>query len=234
MLEKVERFLHKNNISPNDIVCITREGRQTVFSLSSGESRACYIPIRYIYEEMPVGMFLNITKGVVIGRKYIKSISGGIYTMTDGRAFRGRVRTAGAHSYNSRMHSAGISAGMLHDTHSLHNHFSILDKCPIPFCAVELVHDSAGRIIDYVFRYVNEAFAEFEGKRIDELCDRSFYDVFRDRDARWADYKDKVIDRGKYLEAFDYDENGELRMTTINYEIRPGLVGCAVIKMIKR
>ena len=231
MLEKVERFLAKNAISPSDIMYITRENRQTVVTLSSGKREISYIPIKYIYEDLPVGAFLNITKGVVIGRKHIRSIDGGVYTMTDGTQFRGRVRTPGAHSYNGRIHSAGIRAGMLHDTHSLHSHFSILDNCPIPFCAVELVHDSTGRIIDYIFRYVNLAFAEFEQREIDQLADRSFYDVFSDRDSRWANYKEKVVDRGGFLEALDYDDEGVLRMKTINYEIRPGLVGCAVMSL---
>ena len=233
MLEKVERFLARNNIASDDIMYIIRDARQTVVTLCSGGQVSCYIPLKYIYDELPVGAFLNITKGVVIGRKHIKSIVGGVYTMNDGREFRGRVRTQGAHSYNSRVHSAGGSMGMLHDTRSMHGHFSILDSCPIPFCAVELVCDSTGRIVDYIFRYVNRAFADFEGKSIEQLSDRSYYSMFSDRDTRWVEYRDKMVEKDGYYELTHTDEQGNVLIRTMNYFIRPGLVGCVVLSAEK-
>ncbi len=228
MLDKVERFFEKNNVIPAQIMYVTREGRQTLLTLDGGRIADCYIPIKYIYGLLPVGSFLNITKGVLINRKYISTIEDGTYTMTDGRCFRGRVRTRGAHKYNSRMHASGNTGGMLHDSHSMHSHFSVLDNCPMPFCAVELIYDSTGRIVDFVFKYVNQAMADFEGKTREEMMDVSYYELFTDRDHKWLDMGKETIDRGAYLEANDYSERNGVYVRTFNYAIRPGLVGCVV------
>ncbi len=229
MLGKAERFLAKNNIAPSDIMYITRENRQSVFALSCGKREVSYIPIKYIYELLPSGSFLNITKGVVINRRHISEIDGGMYIMSDGTRFRGRVRTPGAHSHNRRMHSAGITEGVFYDLN-----FGVLDNCPIPFCAVELVHDSTGRLIDYIFRYVNLAFADFERKSVDQLTGSAFYSVFSDRDSRWIDYEERREEKDGYFEVADKDEEGNEILRTMNYHIRPGLVGCAVINYKKK
>ena len=55
---------------------------------------------------------------------------------------------------------------------------SLLDDMPLAFCVIELVFNKDGRGVDFIFRYCNAEMANVEGVPVEEMLDRSFYEVF--------------------------------------------------------
>lgn len=53
---------------------------------------------------------------------------------------------------------------------------------PLAYCIIELVFDANGHGVDFVFRYCNKEMAHIEGVPVEEMLNRSFYEVFRNGD----------------------------------------------------
>lgn len=56
---------------------------------------------------------------------------------------------------------------------------------PLAFCVIELVFNEDGRGVDFIFRYCNAEMEKVEGVPVEEMLNRSFYEVFRNGDKKW-------------------------------------------------
>lgn len=56
---------------------------------------------------------------------------------------------------------------------------------PVAYCVIELVFDAEGHGVDFVFRYCNKQMEVVEGIPIEEMLNRSFYEVFKNGDKKW-------------------------------------------------
>ena len=62
---------------------------------------------------------------------------------------------------------------------------SILDDMPVAYCVIELTFDEDGHGVDFIFRYCNKYMEVVEGIPVEEMLNRSFYEVFKNGDKKW-------------------------------------------------
>ncbi len=180
----VDEFLKKHSINPRDILYIIKENGKTAIYLKNGKVVYSIIPTKNFRELMPE-LLISVNKGVLLAANHIVSINNGIYTMSDGSEHKGRVRTPGQHKRNRDIISR--LSNDYNASEDIHKAFSIMDKWAIPLFVIELVFDNSGRGVDFLFRYCNQAFVNLVRKdSIDEVIDRSFYEVTGKGDKNWA------------------------------------------------
>ena len=152
MESKINNFLKKHNFQVSDIMYFVRDGRKSSIHLSDTKVISTYIPIKTFLDFFRADFFITINKGITVNTAYIKSISGGIYTMCDGTEFKGRTRFPNQHKINSKkiVHTAML-------TDKIPELFSVMDKSPIPFTVIQLIFNEGGQSVDFVFRYCNNA-----------------------------------------------------------------------------
>ncbi len=184
MERKVAKFFSSAHISHNDILYIIHTDRKTELHLHSGEVAETYIPMKHIVSSLPNDYFLSITKGVVVARSAIYSINGAEYTMIDGRVFEGRHRGKGEHKRN-RKNLLDTSPHPVMSENALER-FSAFDRLPLPACVVEVVYNSQGHSVDFIYRYCNYSLASSFGLEIEEVVDRLNSDFNRGLGRKWT------------------------------------------------
>lgn len=182
MEEKIAKFFDKNNINIKNIKYVVRDDKKTNIYLDNGNIVQTFIPIKNFVNELSSYGFLNINKGILISKGLIDHIEDSVYYLTDGEHFEGRKRTIGAHKHINELIKVKSEALSNVD---IANRFSVLDEMPEAFCVIELVFNPNGSGIDFIFRYCNKEMEILEGKRIDEMLNKSFYKVFPKADKKW-------------------------------------------------
>lgn len=182
MTEKLQHFFRKYSVNIADIMYMTREEGKSVLWLLDGRRVETFIPLKELASALTSRDFLCINKGIYVSMGQIRSADGGIYEMQDGRVFAGRKR-AGKKALESQFSSrfpehASPSEG-------IRRQFSVLDDMPEAFCVIELVINSDGKGVDFIFRYCNQEMEILEGKSIEQMQDQSFYRVFPNADRKW-------------------------------------------------
>ena len=197
-------YFQKHDLCAENILYIYRKDRKTVIQRTDGEEFALFIPVHSILSALPESEFLSISKGTVVCRSHIVDISkDGVYIMSDGRTFQGRKR--------------GLSS-----------HRSLLDNMPLAFCVIELVFNKDGRGVDFIFRYCNAEMANVEGVPVEEMLNRSFYEVFRNGDKKWlVAYADVALNGTKHT-LHDYSPEIDKYLTIWCYQPEPGYCACVL------
>ena len=194
MSDKIRNFFSKHDIRPQDIKYIIRENQKTVIYLLNGRKITTYTTVKDIYASLRKTEFLSVNKGIIVAISHILRVDKGYYIMTDGASFKGRARTAGMHREISENlpNAAGNISNKPANLDQLNLHF--LDKMPAGFCVIELSFQKEGNGVDLIFRYCNERMAEVEHVPINEMLNRSFYEVIKDGDQKWlAVYADVAL-----------------------------------------
>lgn len=230
MDHKAAKFFTKSQIKPEQIIYFTRNQRKSEIYLTDGTMVDTYIPIKYLLSALPKGAFLNITKGVVVSSDKIESITGGIYTMSDGKQFKGRQRGAGEHKANRHYLENRVKPLHRIMAETIGERFSVLDLSPLPSCVVEIVHNTAGREVDFVFRYCNAAMAQQEGYELNHIINRSYYEIFRTSDRKWLKIYSDVAINGETKIVEDYDKKHGQTITVYCYQPLEGFCACTLIK----
>lgn len=187
MYQKAVRFLSRNKIKPTEILYIKHIDRKSQVCLKNGDVYDSYLPLKVLLDALPKGAFLNITKGVVISATEIKKIDGNIYTLSDDTVFTGRVRGAGEHKANRKNLEKHKVADSRISAETVKQRFAVLDNSPLATCVIEAVFNTAGHSVDFIYRYANAALANLEKIRVDDMIDRSAYDVFKRINHKWIE-----------------------------------------------
>lgn len=232
-MNQFEKYIQKNDIQVHDILYIYRQQRKTFICCKNGEEKSTSIPVHEILEYLPSDKFLSVTKGVIVHLDQIVHISDdGIYTMTNGKTFQGRQRFLSAHKKLRKKLMLNVSAkpaptvllptGFLEKCH-------ILDNMPIAYCVIELVFDEHGHGIDFIFRYCNKHMEVVEGIPLEDMLDRSFYEVFKNGDKKWLiSYADVALN-GVQCTLHDYSPEIDKFLTVHCYQPEPGFCACVLI-----
>lgn len=227
-MRDIARFFARHQIDPDDLLYLTREEQRTALHLIDGSVVTTSIPQKEIRAWLDGEMFINICKGVTVRKDQIVDISrGGVYTMTDGRTFQGRQRHLTEHKLLRRellplTAPAGIGAAPM----DLLEKCTLMDTFPLAFCVIELTFDAAGHGIDFIFRYCNPMMTVVEGVAVEDMLDRSFYEVFPDGDRKWlVSYADVALN-GTHHTLRDYSSKLEQNLTIYCYQPQPGYCAC--------
>ncbi|MDO4493584.1 MAG: hypothetical protein Q4C53_06840 [Clostridia bacterium] len=218
-----EKLLKKHGASFRQVMYATRDGRRTVLHLENGQTVETFLPIKRILAEAPAGLFACVNKGVILSLGHIASTEGNEYVMTDGSRFRCRARQkALTPAAVGRAH-----AGRWEDWEK----YAVLDEFPLAFCVIELVFDGAGHGIDFIFRYCNKEMEALEGKRIGEMIDRSFYEVFENGDKKWlVAYADVALNGVKRtIESYSPEIDADLKIYC--YQPKPNFCACTLVRL---
>lgn len=217
-------FLDKKGIKLSDVMYITRLGRKTVINMADGSRLETFNPIKSIIGECPENAFESINKGIVIAPRYVVDVKGNEYHMKDGMTFTSRVRASRKQRDNMARYNGEVIKGEWEQ-------FSILDKMPVAFCIIELVFNDDGHGVDFVFRYCNKEMEELEGKTLNEMLDRSFYEVFENGDKKWLiTYADVALNGSrKVIESYSPEIDAKLRIYC--FQPKPNFCACTLVKI---
>ena len=89
-------FFYFNDVqSYEDIIylCKTKGTDITEFHLSDGRILTKHISLKYCQSKLPSQVFININKGLLINKHYIKSINRFTYHLKNGESFDGRLKS---------------------------------------------------------------------------------------------------------------------------------------------
>lgn len=228
MSVQCEKFLKKNKINFSDILYIIRENKKTSLHFSDGTSIVTYIPAKTIVQYAQRTEFLNINKGTYVSKNYIAEIKNGFYAMTDGAVFKGRSRTPGEHSANERdLHRHQNRLAYL-TSDNIRERFSCVDNMPVAFCVIELVFDTNGHGIDFIFRYCNKEMEVIEGLSVEEMINKSFYEIFKNADKKWLiTYADVALNGGR-KELHTYSPEIGKNLCIQCFQPQEGFCGCVL------
>ena len=223
---QLEKFFRKNQITPHKILYLVREEGKTSIYLTDGRCVKTFTPLKTVLEGLPGLKFLSVNKGVAVNELEVANVEDGCYTMTDGRTFRGRVRTPGEHSRNKSIINRRLTRP--NESKSLVDRFSILDNFPLPFCIIELVFGREGHGIDFIFRYCNRAMEEFEQFDRSKAVDRTYFEVFPQGNRKWLIAFSEVALHGgsKIIEDF---KTGLGPVRVFCFQLEEGFCACALV-----
>lgn len=232
MKKRIEKFIAKSGISQKNILYIVRDQNKTCIHMTGGKVVSTYFSMKNLLSAMDSADMMNINKGVSISCAEIVSIENGVYTMSDGTVFRGRVRTPGEHKRNGALVTA-MKAGDPVTAHitpeNVWQNFSVLDDLPLPFGVFEVVSDKNGEPSDMVFRYLNSQMAALGGRTVAECRDRSFYEVFGGNDKEWLKINAAVALTGEPRVVKKYSSEIGRQLSLYYFSPLRGFCACAFV-----
>lgn len=229
----IQRYFKRKKIVASDIMYLTRQNPHTIITLQNGENISTSIPMKEIAAYLPKDDFINISKGITVKKDQIVHISDeGLYTMTDGSSFQGRKRNIAQHKQiRQSLQIPDTLSNKTDDPVSL----TLLEKCsllndmPLAFCIIELVFDTDGHGVDFIFRYCNDEMAVIEGVPVSDMVNRSFYEVFKNGDKKWlVTYADVALNGTKHV-IHDFSPEIEQTLSIYCYQPCPGFCACVLI-----
>ena len=227
---QAEYFLSKKGINSSDIKYIIRENGKTSVYLKDDRSMETYIPVKSFLKLLPKSDFININKGILLSKSYIKFVNKCIYVTADGRSFEGRHRALKEHLKNeielSLPEKTTSEAGKV----GIRARFSVLNKMPIAFCVMELITDNTGKAADFVFRYCNEHMAVLENASVEKLLDSSLCKLNRTGiGTRFISYADVALN-GTEKVLHDYIPEMGRGFDIYCFQPERGYCACALIE----
>lgn len=226
------RYFQRHNLEANAILYIYRQDGKTVIHSENGEDAVSMIPVHEVESFLPDGAFVSIAKGVVVRRSGIVHISDvGVYTMADGKTFQGRRRYLSEHKRLRRELGLDVPSPQEEFKAPLgfYEKCSIMDDMPLAYCVIELVFDADGHGVDFIFRYCNKQMAVVEGVPVEEMLNRSFYEVFRNGDRKWlVSYTDVALNGTKHT-LRDFSPEIGKNLTIYCYQPEPGFCACVLL-----
>lgn len=226
------RYFQRHNLQTDVILYIYRSDNKTVIHCENEEDVVSLIPVHKLEAFLPEDEFVSIAKGVVVRRSGIVHISdAGVYTMADGKTFQGRRRYLSEHKRLRRELGLDIPSSQEEFSPPLgfYEKCSILDDMPLAYCVIELVFDADGHGVDFIFRYCNKQMAVVEGVPVEEMLNRSFYEVFRNGDRKWlVSYADVALNGTKHT-LKDFSPEIGKNLTIYCYQPEPGFCACILM-----
>ncbi len=232
MKKRIEKFIAKNGISVKNILYIVRDQSKTCIHMAGGKEVSTYFSMKNLLSVLGNADIIGINKGVAISCTEIASIENGVYTMSDGAVFKGRVRTPGEHKRNGALVTAmkvGDPETADLTPENIGGSFSVLDNLPLAFGVFEVIMDEAGQPCDIVFRYLNVCMADLAGRTVVECRDRSFYEVFGGNDREWLRINSDVATTGEPRVVKKYSSEAGRHLSMYYYSPLRGFSACAFV-----
>ena len=228
-----------HDIEPEHILSTYHSGDKMVLCLDDCEEVKTTARFYEIEKILPEDEFVIIRKGIALRKSAIAAISDdGIYTMMDGRTYKGTTRSLAAHK---RIRKA---LGLLKELpppppgwidEETMMPLTLLEKCtlvedmPVAYCIIELVFDENGHGIDFIFRYCNKHMAVVEGVPVEDMVNHSFYEVFKNGDRKWLVAYADVALNGVPHTLHDFSPEIGKQLTIHCYQPEPGYCSCILL-----
>ena len=228
----LQRFFKRNKIEIEKILYIYHHDRKTVVCAEPGGEVTSSAPLQEVLAFLPEEDFISISRNAIVRRDKIINIShDGVYTMLDGKTFQGRTRYLSTHRRLKKEMESGIKKAGKANPHPLSflEKCSILDDMPVAYCVIELTFDEDGHGVDFIFRYCNKYMEVVEGIPVEDMLNRSFYEVFKNGDRKWlVSYADVALNGSKRTLS-DYSPEIDKNLTIYCYQPEPGFCACVLV-----
>lgn len=228
----LQRFFKRNKIEIEKILYIYHHDRKTVVCHEPGREIFSSAPLQEVLAFLPEEDFISISRNAVVRRDKILNIShDGVYSMLDGKTFQGRTRYLSTHRRLKKEMESGIKKAGKANPHPLSflEKCSILDDMPVAYCVIELTFDEDGHGVDFIFRYCNKYMEVVEGIPVEDMLNRSFYEVFKNGDRKWlVSYADVALNGSKRTLS-DYSPEIDKNLTIYCYQPEPGFCACVLV-----
>ena len=228
----LQRFFKRNKIEIEKILYIYHHDRKTVVCHEPGREIFSSAPLQEVLAFLPEKDFISISRNAIVRRDKILNIShDGVYTMLDGKTFQGRTRYLSTHRRLKKEMESGIKKAGKANPHPLSflEKCSILDDMPVAYCVIELTFDEDGHGVDFIFRYCNKYMEVVEGIPVEDMLNRSFYEVFKNGDRKWlVSYADVALNGSKRTLS-DYSPEIDKNLTIYCYQPEPGFCACVLV-----
>jgi len=232
MIDRIKRFITKKGISAKNILYILRDNGKTAINTTDGRIIATYFSMKNILSVLGSDDIFCINKGVAISKTKVVSIKNGIYTMSDGMSFAGRVRTPGEHKRNGAIVSSiNAPIGDVSDLtpKNIVQRFSVLDTCPLPVGVFEIVYSDDDVPADMVFRYLNRQMAHLADSTVVDSRDKSFFHVFSSNDKGWLEINAEVSDSGEPRSVTRFSPEVGRDLSLYYFSPLPGYSACILV-----
>ncbi|MCD8347971.1 MAG: LytTR family transcriptional regulator [Lachnospiraceae bacterium] len=146
-----------------------------------------FLTIGALVEMLPEGQFLQVSRNCVISLAYYQHMDDKAVVLTDNvripysRRHRTQIRSA-ISKYRNAYAQAHSNPQMQRE---LMEEFHAFDHFPLPFCIMETITREDTGTRDFLFRYVNDAFAAHVSLPVYQLINASFFSLFRNPDPQW-------------------------------------------------
>ncbi len=216
----------KLRIPVEDIAYITVDNRKTKITKGDGTVLRTNQSLKDVFAQLPEDTFININRGIVVSKRFIKQEKNGIVTMTDGASFRRRVRADRAPKRPAPKPRQEKHAVCPAETLG-----QWLDNFPMPLLLMELVYGDGG--VDFRIRYLSGEMARLESVTVGEALDQSVLKLSNVGDPKWmAIFADVAIHGGTRLIEDVLEDSGKY-MQLRCFQPQPGYCGCVMTDLTK-
>lgn len=224
--ERLERIYKRDRFRESDVKYITHTQQRTFFMLNDGRKIMTTMPLKTVAACLPEDQFWSIQKGVLVQRSYVAGIDDtGLYTMSDGHTFQGRSRNPAEHKRRRKL----LLSGQPEENErplSIYEQCKIMADAPVAFALIELIFSEDGRGIDFIFRYCNREMERLEGLTLEEMLNRSFFELFPLANRKWiVPYADVAMNGTKRV-IHKYSPEAKKNLTVHCYQPKNGFCAC--------
>ena len=224
------------SLSPEDILYVQLEGRQSVIHISGGKTYRSYTAIDDL-EQMLGSGFIRADRATLVSAKSVHAIGKKIelisgetlsFTRRRKRELKEQLR-AGRRQIVQEL--VGSDAPATREEYRWH--YASYDSAPFAFTDIEMVFNEEHAAVDWIFRYGNEALATLEKKPLEQLIDHSFGSIFPNMDAKWLRIYGRTTLFGEMLEIIDYSPEIDTELRIICFPTFKGHCGCILFDQAK-
>ena len=224
------------SLSPEDILYVQLEGRQSVIHISGGKTYRSYTAIDDL-EQMLGSGFIRADRATLVSAKSVHAIGKKIelisgetlsFTRRRKRELKEQLR-AGRRQIVQEL--VGGDAPATREEYRWH--YASYDSAPFAFTDIEMVFNEEHAAVDWIFRYGNEALATLEKTPLEQLLDHSFGSIFPNMDAKWLRIYGRTTLFGEMLEIIDYSPEIDTELRIICFPTFKGHCGCILFDQAK-
>ncbi len=147
-----------------------------------------FLTINALKEMLPEDTFVKVSRSCLISLNYYQHMNDSEILMIDdiripySRSHKSEIRSA-VQKYMAANAAEPANPEM---RNRILDEFHGFDHFPLPFCIVENVPRGRNMPQDFVFRYVNDAFAGYAKLPAYQLVNASFFSLFEYPDPKWS------------------------------------------------
>lgn len=224
---------HMLKIPTKSILYATVTDKLCKIYLDNQETLNLFVTISELMEKLGEECFLRVSRSALVSFAAIEAVSKDEIVLSNGiRVPYSRTRR-GEIAEKIKYHTETIeSCGDL--THKVEpldfaHEFSFWDKVPIAFGVLEFLQNDAGKITDFICRYVNQALAAIEEVPRERLLTHPFGELFPEDREKWIAHYCKVAFQGEVLELMEYVPGLNKDLLMICYQPAYGYCACIVV-----
>ncbi|MCD7834727.1 MAG: LytTR family transcriptional regulator [Lachnospiraceae bacterium] len=191
-----------------------------------------FLTIGTLMDMLPREQFLQVSRSCVISLAHYQYMEDEALVLTDNlrvpysRRLRAQIRSAVSTYRNSCAQSHNNSQMQ----RQLMEEFRSFDHFPLPFCIVETITREDTGMRDYLFRYVNDAFAARVNLPVYQLINTSFFSLFQASEAQWAEVFTQCSLRAQQVSVLLPGRQKNTAVQVFCYQPHYGFCACMLMK----